>query len=146
MDARPGALPVAAEFPRRPAMPLFRVGDWARTRAIAEFGIDGSRLPRDIGICADLDVEQATVVDRVPEVGHNNGRARPTGRTVLHHLGELYVRIGNETDPPTVQIIRGVQQHLPELLGIVGRAQGGLPVLTVLSTPCTEARLHRTLS
>ncbi|MFF0132055.1 hypothetical protein ACFYTG_41185 [Streptomyces mirabilis] len=36
----------------------------------------------------------------------------------LYHLGELNLRIGNVTDRPTVQITRGVQLHLLELLGI----------------------------
>ncbi|MDH6129248.1 transposase [Kitasatospora sp. GP82] len=48
----------------------------------------------------------------------DNRRVRPTGRMILHHLGELNLRIGNVTDPPTVQITRGVQLHLLELLGI----------------------------
>ncbi|MFJ9445451.1 hypothetical protein ACIRRH_26830 [Kitasatospora sp. NPDC101235] len=48
----------------------------------------------------------------------DNRRVRPTGRMVLYHLGELNLRIGNLTDPPTVQITRGVQLHLLELLGI----------------------------
>jgi hypothetical protein len=41
-----------------------------------------------------------------------------TGRMILYHLGELTLRIGNVTDPPTVQITRGVQLHLLDLLGI----------------------------
>lgn len=48
----------------------------------------------------------------------DNRRVRPTGRMILYHLGELNLRIGNMTDPPTVQITRGVQLHLLELLGI----------------------------
>jgi hypothetical protein len=48
----------------------------------------------------------------------DNRRVRPTGRMVLYHLGELNLRIGNVTDRPTVQITRGVQLHLLELLGI----------------------------
>ncbi|GAA2284410.1 MULTISPECIES: IS1634 family transposase [Kitasatospora] len=48
----------------------------------------------------------------------DNRRVRPTGRMILYHLGELTLRIGNVTDPPTVQITRGVQLHLLELLGI----------------------------
>ncbi|KAK1176831.1 hypothetical protein B7755_000570 [Streptomyces sp. NBS 14/10] len=48
----------------------------------------------------------------------DNRRIRPTGRMILYHLGELTLRIGNVTDPPTVQITRGVQLHLLELLGI----------------------------
>jgi transposase len=48
----------------------------------------------------------------------DNRRVRPTGRMILYHLGELNLRIGNVTDPPTVQITRGVQLHLLELLGI----------------------------
>lgn len=31
---------------------------------------------------------------------------------VLVHLGELTLRIGNLTAPPTIQITRGVQLHL----------------------------------
>ncbi|CAM5469736.1 hypothetical protein SAVIM40S_07182 [Streptomyces avidinii] len=46
----------------------------------------------------------------------DNRRVRPTGRMILHHLGELTLRIGNVTDPPTVQINRGVQLHLLDLL------------------------------
>ncbi|RPF29921.1 hypothetical protein EDD96_6467 [Streptomyces sp. Ag109_G2-6] len=37
---------------------------------------------------------------------------------ILYHLGELTLRIGNVTDAPTVQITRGVQLHLLDLLGI----------------------------
>ncbi|WP_432076882.1 hypothetical protein [Streptomyces wuyuanensis] len=33
-----------------------------------------------------------------------NRRVRPTGRMIFYHLGELTLRIGNVTDPPTVQI------------------------------------------
>jgi transposase len=43
-------------------------------------------------------------------------RVRPTGRMIFYHLGELTLRIGNTTDPPTVQITRGVQLHLLDLL------------------------------
>ncbi|MET9885427.1 IS1634 family transposase [Streptomyces sp. NPDC006430] len=46
----------------------------------------------------------------------DNRRVRPTGRMILYHLGELTLRIGNVTDPPTVQINRGVQLHLLDLL------------------------------
>jgi hypothetical protein len=31
---------------------------------------------------------------------------------IFYHLGELTLRIGNITDPPTVQITRGVQLRL----------------------------------
>lgn len=48
----------------------------------------------------------------------DNRRVKPTGRMILYHLGELNLRIGNVTDPPTVQITHGVQLHLLELLGI----------------------------
>ncbi|MGC9544538.1 hypothetical protein ACP4J3_48630 [Streptomyces sp. UG1] len=48
----------------------------------------------------------------------DNRRVRPTDRMILYHLGELTLRIGNVTDPPSVQITRGVQLHLLELLGI----------------------------
>ncbi|MEU2113859.1 hypothetical protein [Streptomyces sp. NPDC019507] len=48
----------------------------------------------------------------------DNRRVRPTGRMILYHLGELTLRIGTITDPPMVQITRGVQLHLLELLGI----------------------------
>lgn len=48
----------------------------------------------------------------------DNRRVRPTGRMILYHLGELNLRIGNVTDPATVQITRGVQLHLLELLDI----------------------------
>jgi transposase len=43
-------------------------------------------------------------------------RVRPTGRMIFYHLGELTLRIGHITDPPTVQITRGVQLHLLDLL------------------------------
>lgn len=46
----------------------------------------------------------------------DNRRARPTGRMIFYHLGELTLRIGHITDPPTVQITRGVQHHLLDLL------------------------------
>jgi transposase len=46
----------------------------------------------------------------------DNRRIRPTGRMIFYHLGELTLRIGNVTDPPTVQITRGVQLHLLDLL------------------------------
>ncbi len=36
----------------------------------------------------------------------DNRRARPTGRMILYHLGELTLRIGTITDPPMVQITR----------------------------------------
>jgi transposase len=48
----------------------------------------------------------------------DNRRVRPTGRMILYHLGELTLKIGNSLDPPTVQITRGVQLHLLDLLGI----------------------------
>ncbi|MET9581834.1 hypothetical protein ABZY10_01695 [Streptomyces sp. NPDC006539] len=37
----------------------------------------------------------------------------PTGHTTR---GELTLRIGNVTEPPTVQIARGVQLHVLDLL------------------------------
>jgi hypothetical protein len=46
----------------------------------------------------------------------DNRRVRPTGRVIFYHLGELTLRIGNVTGPPTVQITRGVQLHLLDLL------------------------------
>ncbi|MBO4254923.1 IS1634 family transposase [Streptomyces griseorubiginosus] len=46
----------------------------------------------------------------------DNRRVRPTGRMIFYHLGELTLRIGNVTDPPTVQVTRGVQLHLLDLL------------------------------
>ncbi|MCX5342507.1 hypothetical protein [Streptomyces atratus] len=48
----------------------------------------------------------------------DNRRVRPTGRMILYRLGELNLRIGNVTDPPTVQITRGVPLHLLELLSV----------------------------
>ncbi|WP_455356651.1 DUF4277 domain-containing protein [Streptomyces sp. SYSU K217416] len=137
-----GALPVAAEFLRRldvagivdelcpggansrlthgqviealvayrltsPA-PLVRVGDWARTWAVEEvFGItpdllNDDRLARALKTMADLYPDKR--------------RVRPTGRMILYHLGELTLRIGNVTDRTTVQINRGVQLHLLDLL------------------------------
>ncbi|MFJ3363744.1 hypothetical protein [Streptomyces anthocyanicus] len=35
---------------------------------------------------------------------------------LFHHLGELTLRIGSVTDPPTVRITRGVQLNLLDLL------------------------------
>ncbi|WP_246144925.1 hypothetical protein [Actinacidiphila oryziradicis] len=55
---------------------------------------------------------------RMIDLYPDNRRVRPTGRMILYHLGELTLRIGHATDPPTVQITRGVQLHLLELLGI----------------------------
>lgn len=46
----------------------------------------------------------------------DNRRVRATGRMIFYHLGELTLRIGSVTDPPTVQITRGVQLHLLHLL------------------------------
>lgn len=46
----------------------------------------------------------------------DNRRVRPTGRMIFYHLGELTLRIGHITDPPTVQITRGVQLHILDLL------------------------------
>lgn len=46
----------------------------------------------------------------------DNRRVRPTGRMIFYHLSELTLRIGNVSDPPTVQITRGVQLHLLDLL------------------------------
>ncbi|MFJ4641899.1 IS1634 family transposase, partial [Streptomyces hygroscopicus] len=46
----------------------------------------------------------------------DNRRVRPTGRMIFYHLSELTLRIGNVTDPPTIQITRGVQLHLLDLL------------------------------
>ncbi|ANP51077.1 hypothetical protein J2Z21_009780 [Streptomyces griseochromogenes] len=45
-------------------------------------------------------------------------QARPTGRMILYHLAELTLRLGNVTDPPTIQITRGVQLHLLDLLDV----------------------------
>ena len=45
-----------------------------------------------------------------------NRRVRPTGRMIFYHLGELTLRIGYITEPPTVQIARGVQLHVLDLL------------------------------
>ena len=38
------------------------------------------------------------------------------GYCASHSRGELTLRIGHVTDPPTVQITRGVQLHLLNLL------------------------------
>ncbi|MFD3943432.1 hypothetical protein [Streptomyces sp. NPDC058579] len=48
----------------------------------------------------------------------DNRRVRPTGRMVLYHLGELTLHIGSMIARPTVQITRGVQLRLLDLLGI----------------------------
>ncbi|MFE6105258.1 IS1634 family transposase [Streptomyces laurentii] len=62
-------------------------------------------------------VRQALGPDEtMPGLYPDNRRVRPTGRMILYHLGELTLRIGNVTDPPTVQINRGVQLHLLDLL------------------------------
>lgn len=52
----------------------------------------------------------------MPGLYPDNRRVRPTGRMIFYHLGELTLRIGHITDPPTVQITRGVQLHLLDLL------------------------------
>ncbi|WP_307791419.1 IS1634 family transposase [Streptomyces actuosus] len=57
---------------------------------------------------------EQTMVGLYPD----NRRVRPTGRMILYHLGELTLRIGTIADRPIVQINRGVQLHLLELLGI----------------------------
>ncbi|MGW9136383.1 hypothetical protein [Streptomyces sp. NPDC055681] len=49
-------------------------------------------------------------------VSRCNRRVRPTGRMNFYHLGELTLRIGNITEPPTVRIARGVQLHVLDLL------------------------------
>ncbi|WP_327122474.1 hypothetical protein OG206_32085 [Streptomyces sp. NBC_01341] len=49
----------------------------------------------------------------------DNRRVRPTGRMIFYHLGELTLRIGHITDPPAVQITRGVQLHLLDLLDLL---------------------------
>ncbi|WP_240509095.1 hypothetical protein [Streptomyces agglomeratus] len=54
--------------------------------------------------------------ETMPGLYPDNRRVRPTGRMILYQLGELTLRIGNVTDPPTVQINRGVQLHLLDLL------------------------------
>ncbi|MCX4736657.1 hypothetical protein [Streptomyces sp. NBC_01363] len=46
----------------------------------------------------------------------DNRRVRPPGRVILYHPGERTLRIGHITNPPTVQITRGVQLHLLDLL------------------------------
>ncbi|WP_405863632.1 hypothetical protein [Streptomyces sp. NBC_00005] len=43
---------------------------------------------------------------------------RPAVRMIFFHLGELWLRIGSATDPPTIVITRGVQVHLLDLLGV----------------------------
>ncbi|MFF4147045.1 hypothetical protein ACFY0A_38300 [Streptomyces sp. NPDC001698] len=48
----------------------------------------------------------------------DNRRARPTGRVVFYHLGELTVRIGSATDPAFVVINCGVQLHPLVLLSV----------------------------
>ncbi|MFF9507078.1 hypothetical protein ACF1BU_15425 [Streptomyces sp. NPDC014724] len=54
--------------------------------------------------------------ETMPGLYPDNRRVRPTGRMILHHLGELTLRIGNAINPPTVQINCGVQLHLLDLL------------------------------
>ncbi|WP_371628658.1 hypothetical protein OG892_06450 [Streptomyces sp. NBC_00341] len=45
-------------------------------------------------------------------------RVRPTGRMILHHLGELQLRIRGATDPPTIILSQVVQVDLLDLLGL----------------------------
>jgi transposase len=48
----------------------------------------------------------------------NGQRVRPTARMILYHLGQLQLRIGSATDPPTVLMARGIHLHLLDLLGL----------------------------
>ncbi|MET8273587.1 hypothetical protein [Streptomyces sp. NPDC005096] len=56
-------------------------------------------------------------------VSRYNRRVGPTGRMIFYHLGELTLRIGNITEPPTVQIARGVQLHLELLDTDIGQTR-----------------------
>ncbi|GAA3379604.1 hypothetical protein GCM10020367_63830 [Streptomyces sannanensis] len=47
---------------------------------------------------------------------------------IFYHLGELTLRIGTVTDPPTVQVTRGIQLHLLDLLDTdIGQPAGHRP-------------------
>jgi transposase len=48
----------------------------------------------------------------------DNRRIRPTGRMILRTLASLTMTPATANSPPTIQITRGVQAHLLELLGI----------------------------
>ncbi|MET8212285.1 hypothetical protein ABZT51_41120, partial [Streptomyces sp. NPDC005373] len=48
----------------------------------------------------------------------NGQRVRPTARMILYHLGQLQLRVGSATDPPTVLMARGIHLHLLDLLGL----------------------------
>lgn len=54
----------------------------------------------------------------MPGIYPGGRRVRPTGRMILYHLGELQLRIGSATDPPTVILHRVVQVDLLDLLGL----------------------------
>ncbi|MGP4090874.1 IS1634 family transposase [Streptomyces sp. KR55] len=55
---------------------------------------------------------------KIPGLYPDARRVRPTARMILFHLGELWLRIGTATDPPTIVITRGVQVHLLDLLEV----------------------------
>lgn len=55
---------------------------------------------------------------KMPGLYPDARRVRPTARMILFHLGELWLRVGSATDPPTIVITRGVQVHLLDLLGV----------------------------
>ncbi|WP_326770349.1 IS1634 family transposase (plasmid) [Streptomyces sp. NBC_01591] len=54
----------------------------------------------------------------MPGIYPGRRRVRPTGRMILHHLGELQLRIRGATDPPTIILSQVVQVDLLDLLGL----------------------------
>jgi transposase len=54
----------------------------------------------------------------MPGIYPGRRRVRPTGRMILHHLGELQLRIRGATDPPTIILSRVVHVDLLDLLGL----------------------------
>ncbi|MFH9616310.1 DUF4277 domain-containing protein [Streptomyces pratensis] len=54
----------------------------------------------------------------MPGIYPGRRRVRPTGRIILHHLGELQLRIRGATDPPTIILSQVVQVDLLDLLGL----------------------------
>ncbi|MET9388190.1 DUF4277 domain-containing protein [Streptomyces sp. NPDC002928] len=117
---------------------LERIAGTVGARAIGEFGIDVAQHNRRVAaliqiICLALLVfclierrvrralgPEQTMAGLYPD----NRCIRPTGRMIFYHLGELALRIGTISDPPTVQITRGVQLHLLHLLDLLDTGIG----------------------
>ncbi|MFD3820812.1 DUF4277 domain-containing protein [Streptomyces sp. NPDC058625] len=53
----------------------------------------------------------------MPGIHPGRRRVRPTGRMILHHLGELQLRIRRATDPPTIILSQVVRVDLIDPLG-----------------------------